>query len=111
MIARDRFYSFASVYRAAADSLAGLLERTESRTSAVTAWFLSWPWGSIRRWGEACLAPTRVVVGAGHARPEALRNKSEGHSTRGAPVRGAACLARWWAILPRLLRQRPMDYH
>jgi len=61
MIARDRFYSFASVYRAAADSLAGLLERTKSRT--------------------------------------------------GGPARGAACLARLWAILPRLLRQRSVDYH
>jgi hypothetical protein len=41
----------------------------------VTAWFLSWPRG------EACLAPTRVGVGAGHARPEALRNESDGRGT------------------------------
>ena len=40
-------------------------------------------WGSMRCRGEACLAPTRVGVGVGHARPEALRNKSDGHGTRG----------------------------
>ena len=38
-------------------------------------------WGSMRCRGEACLAPTRVGVGVGHARPEALRNKSDGHGT------------------------------
>ena len=49
----------------------------ELRASAVTAWFVSWPRG------EACLAPTRVGVGAGHARPDpplltvALRNLLE----------------------------------
>jgi hypothetical protein len=33
--------------------------------------------------GRACLARSRYGVGAGHARPEALKNKSDG--------RGSAC--------------------